>query len=322
MELPQSLRAALEQEKSAKAAELASHSQELSRRYRERTPKGGRFVQGAPDVAAYAATRLPATYAACRAAMAQVAARLPGFAPASLLDAGCGPGTALWAAAMQWPGIANFTALERDGDMLALARALAGQAPLEALRRAAFTQADLCGPWDTSAHDLVTACYVLGELPPAQAGELVRRLWQRTTGALLIVEPGTKDGFAAILRARDILREQGEALIAAPCPHGRACPMASDDWCHFSQRVARSRAHRQLKGAELGYEDEKYSYVCATRLPVQPMGGRVLRHPQVRKGHVMLSLCTAQGIKEATLSKKDGVAYQKAKDLNWGDATE
>ncbi len=322
MELPQSLRAALDQVTTARTVELASHSQELSRRYRERTPKGGRFVQGAPDVAAYAATRLPATYAACRAAMNHVAARLPDFAPASLLDTGCGPGTALWAAATQWPGIGSFAALERDGDMLALARALAGHAPLDALRRATLTQADLCGQWDAPAHDLVTACYVLGELPPEQAGELVRRLWQRTAGALLLVEPGTKGGFATVLRARDVLIKQGEALIAAPCPHGDACPMAGGDWCHFSQRVARSRAHRQLKGAELGYEDEKYSYICATRLPVRPMEGRVLRHPLVRKGHVVLSLCTAQGIKETTLSKRTGAAYQHAKDLHWGDAME
>ena len=39
------------------------------------------------------------------------------------------------------------------------------------------------------------------------------------------------------------------------------------DWCHFTQRLPRSRAHKQIKGAELPFEDEKFSYVALTRAP-------------------------------------------------------
>jgi ribosomal protein RSM22 (predicted rRNA methylase) len=54
-------------------------------------------------VKAYLATRLPATYAAVRDAMAKLAELRSDFRPQSLLDAGSGPGTVLWAAANCWP---------------------------------------------------------------------------------------------------------------------------------------------------------------------------------------------------------------------------
>ena len=71
------------------------------------------------DAEAYALARLAPTYAACRAAMAEVAARLGGgggggggggdspapsspFRPRRMLDFGAGPGTAVWAAQDVW----------------------------------------------------------------------------------------------------------------------------------------------------------------------------------------------------------------------------
>lgn len=317
MELPAALKEALEREAVATPASLAQSAQDLSLRYRQREAQGGSFLTGGRDAAAYAASRLPATYGAALAALRHGAACLPGFEPRTMLDAGCGPGTALWAAAQLWPGMLAMTALERDADMRTLAARLATHGPTPALRQADILPADLRGPWEAPHSDLVTACYVINELDSAGADTLTRRLWEHTKGALLIVEPGTKAGFATVLRCRDVLRELG-ATIAAPCPHADICPLA-EDWCHFSQRVARSRTHRTVKGAALGYEDEKYSYVCATRQTAAP-AIRVLRHPQVRKGHIHLSLCTPEGLKEVTLSKKDSDAYRRARDLKWGDA--
>ncbi|MBK5248515.1 MAG: hypothetical protein JJE50_03635 [Actinomycetales bacterium] len=51
--------------------------------------------------------------------------------------------------------------------------------------------------------------------------------------------------------------------------------------------------------------------MAATRLPVAPPSGRVLRHPQVRPGHVLLELCQPSGAAErVTVSKKAGPALQ------------
>jgi ribosomal protein RSM22 (predicted rRNA methylase) len=136
------------------------------------------------------------------------------------------------------------------------------------------------------------------------------------------VEPGTPDGFARVLAARDVLRAAG-LHIAAPCPHQADCPLASapPDWCHFASRVNRSPLHRRLKDADLGHEDEKFAYVIATDAPVPAAPARVLRHPQKRKGLVTLQLCTPDdGVRQALVSKRQGADYRAARDVAWGDA--
>jgi ribosomal protein RSM22 (predicted rRNA methylase) len=93
------------------------------------------------------------------------------------------------------------------------------------------------------------------------------------------------------------------------------------DWCHFAERLERSRLHRALKGGELSYEDEQYSYVAASRRTADLPGARILRHPQQRKGLVSLQLCTASGEAiELKVSKSQGVPYKQARRARWGDA--
>ncbi|NUR83119.1 MAG: rRNA methyltransferase, partial [Nonomuraea sp.] len=166
--------------------------------------------------------------------------------------------------------------------------------------------------------DLLTLSYVLGELPPGSRDAVVAGLAGRTR-MLAIVEPGTPDGYARVLRARDQLLALG-LRVAAPCPHGGACPVTGDDWCHFAVRLQRTGLHRRLKTGELGFEDEKFSYVVATTEPVQAPGARVLRHPRTRKGLVTLTLCGQDGIAEQNVSKKHGDRYRAARDVDWGDA--
>ena len=114
--------------------------------------------------------------------------------------------------------------------------------------------------------DLVTASYLLNELPEAARPRLIERLWQATAGVLVIVEPGTPAGYSRILAARDALIRHG-ANVIAPCPHAQACPLVAPDWCHFAARVARSRRHRLAKAATVPWEDEKFSYVALAREP-------------------------------------------------------
>ncbi|HEY7832490.1 MAG TPA: small ribosomal subunit Rsm22 family protein [Ktedonobacterales bacterium] len=326
MELPPALRAALDDPAAPLPAKrLAVVSADLSRRYRSGAVPAGPVARTAEEIAAYAATRLPATYAAVRAALEQTRARLPGWRPRALLDVGAGPGTAAWAAAEVWPDLERVTLVEREAGMIALGRRLAASAPSPALRAAAWRQADLTGNWDaappdTNAQDdLVVAAYVLGELAPERVAALVAALWERAGGVLLLAEPGTPAGFARIRAARDGLLAAG-ARTAAPCPHDMPCPMPAGDWCHFAQRVARSRQHRQAKGGDLGYEDEKFAYAAFTRLAPAPTAARVIRHPQTRPGLVQLELCTANGLTRQTVTRKDGERFRVARDLRWGSA--
>src|SRR5262249_6019520 len=139
--------------------------------------------------------------------------------------------------------------------------------------------------------DLVTLAYVLNELDPKQRPQVLQRLWRLTADTLVIVEPGTPAGWQRILAARRELIEAG-AQVIAPCPHAHDCPLQPPDWCHFAARVARSRLHRQAKGAEVPWEDEKFSYVAVSRKPAPAQGphagSRVIARPRKASGRVTL----------------------------------
>lgn len=320
MELPANLQTAIAGELgSVSARSLAKSVADLSQRYRTGNgqPSGGRFLHAQEDIAAYAAFRLPATFAAVYAALAQVNDRLPDWTPRSVLDVGAGPGTAMWAAAAMWPELERVTLLEREDGMIALGRRMAASSSKAAVQGADWRKADLSADWQVAPHDLVIAAYVIGELPEDRCEALVRKLWDHTSGTLLIIEPGTPAGFRRIRQARAQLL-LAEATSIAPCPHDRACPMSGDDWCHFYQRVARSRLHRQVKAGELSYEDEKFSFVSVSRAPGLPIYGHVIRHPQIRSGHIHFKLCTDQGLTNTTVTRKDRERFRAARDWQWG----
>lgn len=296
---------------------LAGAVSQLSDRYRDGGPgPTGRFTESALDVAAYVAYRLPATYAAVSAVLEEVSKLLPGFNPHTLLDVGAGPGTTLWAASQIWPSITNTVLLERDPQMTAWGQRLAAYANTPALSQTRWESIDLNSPWQAVPADLVTASYVLGELPEARLIPFVAKLWEHTLSTLVLVEPGTPEGFKRIIAARQSLLTLGAGVVA-PCPHQDHC---QSDWCHFATRVARSRIHRQAKASTLAYEDEKFSYLVVSRSLGLPITGRIVRHPQIAKGHIKLELCTPAGLIHETVTKKAGERYRLARHARWGDA--
>jgi ribosomal protein RSM22 (predicted rRNA methylase) len=110
------------------------------------------------------------------------------------------------------------------------------------------------------------------------------------------------------------------AHVAAPCPHDGPCPLVSPDWCHFTQRLPRLRAHKQIKGAELPFEDEKFSYVALTRAPLAQRPSRVLTQPVVGKVEVTAKLCTSDGLVESKVPSRAKAEYARARRWRWGDA--
>jgi len=110
------------------------------------------------------------------------------------------------------------------------------------------------------------------------------------------------------------------AFIAAPCPHAAPCPIAAPDWCHFSRRVARSRIHRMTKDADVPWEDEKFAYLIASRMPPRPIAARVLAPPRHTKGRIDLKLCQSDGQSSwVTVTKREAEAYRVARRVGWGD---
>lgn len=302
--IPQNLRESLEREASAlPPAELAAAARQLSDAYRQGLPVR---LHRRTDLVAYALTRLPATYAA----LASVFAELP-EAPATLVDFGAGPGTSLWAAQARFDVLPTATLIEQNTNWAAFATDLG-------LPRATWRHADLRRlDRPPEVHDLAVLSYVLNELSKLDATRVLRQAWDAAGSALVLLEPGTPAGFARVLDARRQLIEWG-AHIAAPCPHSAECPLARPNWCHFAVRVDRTRAHRIAKGGELGYEDEKFSYVVATRAAPAVPFSRVLRHPLHSAGKAELKLCTPAGL-ETLLASKKHPDWKTARKASWGD---
>ena len=209
---------------------------------------------------------MPATYAAVAASLNALCEIRPDFAPKRLLDIGAGPGTATWAAAETFPSLADFTSIDANTALRTLALDLFGKSPR--LSNVRYTPGDARAALaDAEAADLVIASYLIGEMDDAERASLAEQMWAKTRDSLLIVEPGTPAGYARIIALRAQLIALG-AHVAAPCPHDAACPLVAPDWCHFTQRLPRSRAHKALKDAELPFEDEKFAYVALTRTPI------------------------------------------------------
>lgn len=312
------LLSAAETEIGLSARDLAQAYRRLSDRYHGATPANDRSRLGPSDVSAYLAARLPATYAVTRGVLEEIGRLRPAWRPVSVLDLGAGPGTAMWAAAETFPSIDLFTLVEWSPAMINVGRRLATQSGVRAVREADWHRSSAVATPPASA-DLVVAGYLLGELDPSSLSQAIDNWWRATTGELVLVEPGTPAGFTRILQARVKLLAAG-ATVTAPCPSDESCPMAASDWCHFSERLARSSLHRTIKGAELGFEDEKFSYLVASRSQPSHAAGRVLRSPQVRSGHIRLTICEAPKSHELTVTRSNRDNYRWARHVKWGDA--
>ncbi|MFJ5552283.1 small ribosomal subunit Rsm22 family protein [Streptomyces sp. NPDC093225] len=288
--------------------------------YRGRTPTDAPVLRDRSDVVAYAAYRMPATFEAVRAALDALADAAPDFTPASHVDVGGGTGAATWAVDATWEGPRDTTVLDWADPALALGRELAQASGSPVLKAAAWRKAVIGSGLALPTADLATVSYVLGELTGEARRAVVAEV-ARAAQAVVIIEPGTPEGYLRIREARDQLLAAG-LHVAAPCPHDGTCPITvGEDWCHFSARVSRSSLHRQVKGGSLAYEDEKFSYVAATRFAPEPAANRVTRKPQIRKGLVLLDLCTREeGLRRDTVTKRHGPLYKAARDVDWGDA--
>lgn len=303
MQLPDELQNAIDlivQNTSSKS--LARAREELTQDYK--AGKASLFGDEAKRLV-YLIARMPATYAAVR----KVMERLPA-APRSLLDLGAGPGTASWAAVGLFPEIEKITLIEKSSEAVALGKKLAEVGPL-ALQGAEWVCASLGGALPKA--DAAVLSYVINELDGSDA--LIEKCWEAVS-TLIVIEPGTPRGATIIRGIREKLIRMG-AFIAAPCPHRLKCP---SDWCHFAARVERTRLHRQIKGGSLGHEDEKFSYLIATKQEVPHAQNRIVRHPMKGSGHVRLTLCTSEGkLEEKVVGRSDKARYKIARNAEWGD---
>ncbi|MBS0634212.1 MAG: methyltransferase domain-containing protein [Verrucomicrobia bacterium] len=280
---------------------LKSHYAALSHRYRYESDKA---VSSHEEHLAYIAARMPATFAVSCEVFRRLKEVAPSFSPKSMLDVGAGPGTCILGFLEEIGSLEKKFLVERDEQFIPLAKEFLGDFDWqqELPKEGAF--------------DLVSSSYMLSELDNPE--EMVQKMAALTTSTIVLIDTGTPFGYATLMKARDILIAQNFTVLA-PCPHNHRCPA---EWCHFSVRLPRSRIHRQMKGAELGYEDEKFCYLIASKtLGRECSYERIIAPPKKRSGHAYFTLCMPDGtLSETIISKKAKERYQKAKKAEWGDA--
>ena len=281
---------------------FTSAAKELSEHYRRGDISSLHFRP--EHYTAYAATRMPATLAVLRRVFEEIK---DWDSISTVLDIGAGPGTSLQA--LSEFNISHVTLIEKEHGFIELGK------KLETEFKTTWLEQDITRMTEFPKNDLVMASYSLGEL---KQSDTVKNCIKAAQKLFVAVEPGTPKGYRDIIRIRDELITQ-KFHIVAPCPHSQVCPMTGADWCHFSERLQRSREHRQVKRVQLNYEDEKYSYVIASRSPVSHSFHRIIRRPMKRPGHIILDLCTSDGLQRKIISKSDKENMRFAKKKEWGD---
>jgi len=266
-------------------------------------------LKGMLEHIAYSLYRMPATLAALERVLERL--DIAEFSPSSLLDLGSGPGTAIIAARRRFPSLNDIVGLEQSPEFLTISQKLVGNAVQKGDLEKDIMDRDV---------DLVVASYSFGELTP-QARERWIHYAAKHARAMVLVEPGTPQGWKCLMECRDQMIAQG-MFIAAPCPHHASCPFVGTKWwCHEAVRLPRTRFHRWIKGGRLGYEDEKFSYIIGFSEPIERPECRIVHAPRHRSGHTHLSLCQADGqLKKYVVSRRNKELYSLVKRVKWGDA--
>ena len=264
-------------------SEIAETARNVSNNYRGM--KG--FVSGEDEVKAYVAYRMPAT---CIPILCfnKIVSKMPHFKPETLLDVGWAL-PRLYGRLSLFDSLTDFKLFEHEGSMIQVGKEcliLDGKYNIE------WHGEDITRDVDFDKSDIVVSSYMLNEIDKDKRESLIKRLWESTKGVLVLVEPGSRLGFGIIDELRSLLVESGGKIIG-PCTHNDTCPMPEEEWCHFAQRVNRPDFLRYAKGGTLPYEDEKFSYICVSKIEFESeREGVIVFPPKLRKGHVILDVCT------------------------------
>ena len=287
----------------------------ITDRYKNNERTGQSLIRTEDEAAVYSAVRMPATFAAVSSALIHTLQLWKGNIE-SVIDAGAGTGAAAWAFRMLTDA-SDYTCIEKEHTMKKLGEKLVSSA--KGFSNVRWIEGSVSGEMSRHKADAVVESYMLNELSDNVFSDTIEKLWNSATHLFLIVEPGTPAGFQVIRKARQKLIGMGAGIIA-PCTCSD-CAIDDDDWCHFTCRVARSRIHKLLKGGDVPYEDEKYTYIAFTKdcMEETKQYSRILRHPEIGKGFVRLTVCDSNGIHKVKTSKKDGDRYKAARKSECGD---
>ncbi|HEU64506.1 hypothetical protein LCGC14_1550710 [marine sediment metagenome] len=301
--------------------ELKSINLELSKKYKKQKHK---FFSSDKERLSYIASRMPATLKSIEYSLNEIKNITPKISIKSVLDLGSGSGATLWALLSVFTSEngklkTNFPTtylVEKDEKMIFYAKELLKNVK-GISKKVTFGKNDILRVKNYD-FDLVMLSYVANELKNFQIDKIINRWFFSKSKIIVFIEPGTKYGFKNIKYIRDFLIKKVCKLIA-PCPNTLKCPMPKNDWCHFYVRVKRSKIHKYIKGGTLGYEDEKFSYVIATKEKVNYPKARILRFVKKTKQDLNFTLCKDGKMLNEKVSRKGKKRDKMVEKLNWGD---
>ena len=239
----------------------------------------------------------------------------------SVVDFGGGPGTFLFAIS-KFKTLNKYTNVERSDSFIGIMNVLVEEF-LSSSTTHTHVDSISCnylklGSQDIPTSDLCVFSYTLCEREnsPVCLSDLVEH-----SNMVLIIEPGTPSGFKNIIQARDKLIEKGFGTIA-PCTVSNGfCPLrdSESDWCHFVERVDRSRIQRHLKNGVLGYEYEKYSYLLMSKNPIHSDGKRIISRPNYTKHSISFDICSEKNSHIVITKKENKSEFKIVKKSIRGD---
>lgn len=283
---------------------LKKEYKELSLRYRSNDKN--KSVASTNQATSYAMGRMPATHEVCK----KVFSELINFTFSSATDLGAGTGASALAIC-DILNINQITCLEYSNEMLNIGKFLTEDYKnINWQKFNALTN-------DIPNADLITCSYMINEVEE-HLEKICQKLFSSFNKALVVIEAGTPHGFELIKKVRD-LAIKNNLNIFAPCSSNKPCQIEKNDWCAFTCRIPRTKLLQQIKQGTLSYEDENYSYLIITKESMDNNSYRVLRHPEILKGHINLKVCKNCNIENLTITKSMGEKYKLAKKLNSGD---
>ncbi|HKB91710.1 MAG TPA: small ribosomal subunit Rsm22 family protein, partial [Opitutaceae bacterium] len=238
----------------------------------------------------------------------------------SILDWGCGSGKA-GRRVIRFFGEERFDRLDlHDHSPLAVDYA-------SSRARTAFSQLQVDRAshvsLDTAPVGVLVLSHILNELSPTARTALEALI--RRAEAVIWVEPGTSDVARDLVGFRERLR--GDFRVIAPCTHQVACGLLAPEnarhWCHHfasppSEIFADSEWVKFGQRAGIDLRSLPYSFLVMERTSVAPTARdlsaghlRVLGDHRLYKGFAKLLSCSADGVTDLTLQKRDAPDFFK-----------
>uniref|UniRef100_A0A834VET1 Methyltransferase-like protein 17, mitochondrial n=2 Tax=Sarcoptes scabiei TaxID=52283 RepID=A0A834VET1_SARSC len=336
--------------------EFEKHKTHLKEEYRRNLYFEKDFYN-AHDCASYMAARLPANYMAISYILNQIRKEEPDFVPTSVFDFGSGMGTTIWACDHYWKdSIREYFCVDINENMNELSRELLQNGtPNNAHILNQIFYRQFLPAKHIPSYDLVVSAFSLMELEHTSSRlYALENLWQKTSGALVVIEHGSKSGFNLVMEARNFLLQiskaqleaaslkpknvpnkdvsnrqtESKGSIMAPCPHNHICPRQSilnkKSYCNFAVN------YQQLDYGQMnpGIKSEKFAYFVMKKngyfdwREEQKIWSRIVEPVVKRSKHSICRICDNDGcLKEIIVarSKYPQNIYRCIKTSRWGD---